>query len=88
MTQASDGYDDSYPEMALVDIIHKALKAYNAPQIKKISYDGDHHSCELIVTLVIGDTESELCLSSSSIKELFDEPEDEEGQEQVAAPAT
>jgi hypothetical protein len=43
MTQAIDRM-----EVALVDLIHKALQKYKPSQIKKISYDGDGKSCEHI----------------------------------------
>jgi hypothetical protein len=70
MTQAIDGYDSEYMAVALVDLIHKALRNYKQSQIKKISYDGDGKSCELIVTLAIGDIIGDFVLSSQVIKEL------------------
>lgn len=71
MTVAIDGYDTEKMEMALVDIIGKALvryRAYSSCNIKKVSYDGDHNSCEIIITLRVGDCEEDFVISSDSIK--------------------
>jgi len=78
MTQASDGYDNEHMEMALIDIIHQALKKFESPNIKKISYDGDNKSCELIITMRVDDTEADYLISSEDILEVVDDEEDEE----------
>ena len=62
-------YNEKYMEVALIDIIYRALQEKEDPYIKKISYDGDHKSCELIITMHVGYTQSSFVLSSKSLKE-------------------
>lgn len=67
MTKAIGEYNSDRMEMAFVDTVYKALKAYRSTHINKISYDGDHKSCELIVTMRVDGMEKDLVLSSSFI---------------------
>jgi hypothetical protein len=69
MTKAIGEYNSDHMEMAFVDTVYKALKAHRSTHITKISYDGDHKSCELIVTMQVDGVEKDLVLSSQAIKE-------------------
>ena len=70
----------------LVNIIYQALQAsidprlalgsppaYGEVHLKDISLDGDHKSCEVIITLDDGEQEKEFVISNNDIRELEDE---------------
>jgi len=78
MTQASNGHDSEIASMVLVDIIYRALQKFGSPNIKKIDYRGDKESCELIVTMRVGDYGGDFMISSEDIWEVADEEETEQ----------
>lgn len=54
----------------VLDLIFRALNQFNSPHVENLSYDGDHKSNELIITLNIGNTPTEYILRSKYIEKL------------------
>ncbi len=63
----------------IVDMVRQGLGLLKDPRIKHVSFDGDNHSNEIIITTEDGeDGKQDWRISSGKIEELDPEEEDEE----------